>query len=394
MAPRPPVKLLVCELLQFLCLATPLLVVLERFAAVVARAKQQNHTPGHAPSDASTSYWLIVAAGVAYVTSIALLLWLPLKYMDFLKRRSLHPRRKWRPVALAYVILCTLPCFAILIASAEVQVVNSMRYDCFDELPVSLVLFSLICIDIVERLRHCRLTGQANELDRDSDIPTLSHLEAVVTPVIATATGPATGTTHPLAPSAADQAAGRALRPGATNGATAGLPVGPAQDPRARGMDGRSQYRHDLRQQPSPASSIATATQFPPPYSGPLRLLLASDVRADEFGHAFLYWLDTAELLRAGGVAAIFFSRWVFPLFICGFLSCLRLVLTPCCPLQAPLGVLLQDLPFLILRGALLGCFGRVLPLLFLIKNLLAVMAYAYFNFMTKMTIFNTQRMF
>lgn len=30
----------------------------------------------------------------------------------------------------------------------------------FTEIPVSLVLFSLICIDVVERIRHCRLTGQ------------------------------------------------------------------------------------------------------------------------------------------------------------------------------------------------------------------------------------------
>ncbi|KAL2085101.1 hypothetical protein ACEWY4_018421 [Coilia grayii] len=436
MGSRRTLKLLACEVLQFLALATPLLVVLQRFAGVVARAKQQSDSP----ADASTSYWLIVAAGVAYVTSIALLLWLPLKYLVFLKRRSLSPHRKWRPVALAYIILSTLPCFSILIASAEVlvmnsmrydsfdelhvqvmnsmrydcfdelpvQVMNSMRYDCFDELPVSLVLFSLICIDVVPfekqhlkwpkprgpELRHQLFTGlpgrkdcrMSNELDRDADIPTLSHLEQV-TPVITTATGPAAAATLPVG--GAEQNGGRVLRPGAANGTIAGLSVGGA-DPRARPF---SQIPV-ASPHPSPASSIATATRLPPPYSGPLRLLLASDLRADEFGHAFLFWLDTAELLRCGGAPAIFLSRWVFPLYICGFLSCLRLVLTPCCPLQAPLGVLLQDLPFLLLRGALLGSFGRVSPLLYLLKNLLVVLAYIYFNFMTKMRIFNTQRMF
>lgn len=125
-----------------------------------------------------------------------------------------------------------------------------------------------------------------------------------------------------------------------------------------------------------------------------MRLLLASDVRADEFGHAFLFWLDTAELLRLGALPDICFSRWVFPLYICSFLSCLRLILAPCCPLLAPLGVLLQDLPFLLLRGALLGSFGRISPVLFLLKNLLVCLAYIYFNFMTKLRIFNTQRMF
>lgn len=42
----------------------------------------------------------------------------------------------------------------------QVQIRNDLRLDTFAELPVSLVLFSLICIDIVERIRHCRLTGQ------------------------------------------------------------------------------------------------------------------------------------------------------------------------------------------------------------------------------------------
>jgi len=43
---------------------------------------------------------------------------------------------------------------------AQVQINNNMKHDAFTELPVSLVLFSLICIDVVERIRHCRLTGQ------------------------------------------------------------------------------------------------------------------------------------------------------------------------------------------------------------------------------------------
>lgn len=42
----------------------------------------------------------------------------------------------------------------------QVQINNNIRHDTFTEIPVSLVLFSLICIDVVERIRHCRLTGQ------------------------------------------------------------------------------------------------------------------------------------------------------------------------------------------------------------------------------------------
>ena len=53
--------------------------------------------------------------------------------------------------------------------SAQVQINNNMKHDTFMELPVSLVLFSLICIDVVERIRHCRLTGQG-ELSRHESL--------------------------------------------------------------------------------------------------------------------------------------------------------------------------------------------------------------------------------
>lgn len=42
----------------------------------------------------------------------------------------------------------------------QVQVDADIKFDRFTELPVSLVLFSLICVDIVERIRPLRLTGQ------------------------------------------------------------------------------------------------------------------------------------------------------------------------------------------------------------------------------------------
>lgn len=52
----------------------------------------------------------------------------------------------------------------ILWLFAQVQINNDMKDDTFTELPVSLVLFSLICIDVVERIRHCRLTGQGEHI--------------------------------------------------------------------------------------------------------------------------------------------------------------------------------------------------------------------------------------
>ncbi|KAK0150240.1 Transmembrane protein 236 [Merluccius polli] len=149
------VKFALCEALQFAGLCVPLFIIVQRFAVIVARVKTLAQPPG----DGHTAYWLIVASSVAYVTTVALLVWVPMKYMVFMKKKFLL-RKKWRPVALVYVLLSTLPCFAILIASSEVQINNNIHSDTFTELPVSLVLFSLVCIDIVERIRYCRLTGQ------------------------------------------------------------------------------------------------------------------------------------------------------------------------------------------------------------------------------------------
>lgn len=52
--------------------------------------------------------------------------------------------------------------------SAQVQINNNLKNDTFTELPVSLVLFSLICIDVVERIRQCRLTGQGKTAPRST----------------------------------------------------------------------------------------------------------------------------------------------------------------------------------------------------------------------------------
>ncbi|XP_026114077.1 transmembrane protein 236 [Carassius auratus] len=154
------IKFAVCEVLQFASFCVPLFIIMQRFALIVARVKSQSEPTG---GNSTTAYWLIVASSVAYVTSVAMLIWLPLKYMVFMKKAALVARKKWRPVALAFVLLSTLPCFAFLIASSEVQIRHNLRLDTFAELPVSLVLFSLICIDIVERIRHCRLTGRGKK---------------------------------------------------------------------------------------------------------------------------------------------------------------------------------------------------------------------------------------
>lgn len=65
---------------------------MQRFAVIVARAKSQSQASA---GNATTAYWLIVASSVAYVTSMAMLIWLPMKYMVFMKKKALVARKKW-----------------------------------------------------------------------------------------------------------------------------------------------------------------------------------------------------------------------------------------------------------------------------------------------------------
>ncbi|KAJ3611259.1 hypothetical protein NHX12_021275 [Muraenolepis orangiensis] len=360
-------KFAVCEALQFAALSAPLFVIVQRFAIIVAQVKVAARPPG----DGLTAYWLIVASAVAYVTTVALLVWVPVKYLVFKKKKILL-RKKWRPVALVYVLLSTLPCFAVLIASSEVQINNNIHSDTFTELPVSLVVFSVVCIDIVERIRYCRLTGHATDMARDSDIPStvLTHIEPVnpgATPAVPAA---------PADPAPADPAAPAA--PGApvppdANGAVPGAV-------RPFSVSGLS------------SGSAAAAAAYR--YGGPLRFLCAGDARAEVFADGFLFWMDTAEMVRVAGLPAVYYSGWVFPVYVFGFLSCLRLAAMPRgAPLSA-LGVALQDLPFLFVRVGLVAFFGFVTPALYLIKNLLVCLAFIYFNFMTKLRFLNTERLY
>uniref|UniRef100_A0A3P8TC59 Transmembrane protein 236 n=1 Tax=Amphiprion percula TaxID=161767 RepID=A0A3P8TC59_AMPPE len=304
-------KFALCEVLQFAGLCVPLFIVMQRFAIIVAKVKTSAQPPG----DGSTAYWLIVASSIAYVTSTALLVWVPLKYMVFMKKKFLIGRKKNEGIDLINILLKCM----ILWLFVQVQINNNMKHDTFSELPVSLVLFSLICIDVVERIRHCRLTGQGE------------HITQVTRCVLQILNFPLYTTAYRLSPYA---------------------------------------------------------------YTGPLRFLCASDARADVFVDSFMFWMDTVEMVRVAGHPLVYYSGWVFPIYIFSYLSCLRVVVMPHSPLLSSLGVALQDLPFFFVRVGLIAFFGFVTPILYLMKNLLVCLAFVYFNFMTKLRVFNTERMF
>lgn len=230
----------------------------------------------------------------------------------------------------------------------------------------------------------------ANDLERDADIPTtlLTHVEQVmpVTPITPAGIGPAAprqATQTPVTPGANQlndrNQNGAGARP-ETNGTVPGIPNNPGRPFNTSAL----------------SSQAASATPFrtlPYAYTGPLRFLCASDARADVFVDSFMFWMDTVEMVRVAGHPLVYFSGWVFPIYIFSYLSCLRVVVMPHSPLLSSLGVVVQDLPFLFVRVGLTAFFGFVTPILYLMKNLLVCLAFVYFNFMTKLRVFNTERM-
>ncbi|CAL8279723.1 unnamed protein product [Lota lota] len=366
------VKLVLFEALQFAAICAPLFVVMERFAGLMRDLKG---------GDNWTAYWLVVAVSIAYVTSVTLLVWVPLKYLILKRRRFITKIKQWRPVALAYVILCPLPCFALLIAASKVQVDGGQTLDHFTELPVSLVLLCLICVDVVERIRTFSLTGKGNALGADFDMrgPVLTHLEQVTTVM-----GQHHQHPHHLPDNSSSQNGSPSPAHTDTTSTTATIITA---TPAARRY-----LSNDLHRQSTPVSPRAYLYS-PTPCSGPLRFLWSSDLRSEAFADSFLFWLDTAEMLRVAADPDVFHSVWAFPVFILAFLSTLRLAVAPQNPLVSCAGVALQDFPFFVLRVALMGVFGvYVTPVLYAVKNLLVCLSYVYFTFLTR--VFKRRSMF
>lgn len=361
-------KLIIFEVLEFTALVAPVFVVLERFASLL----QVLNGGGR------TTYWLIVAVSIAYVTTITLVAWVPLEYMVLKRRRFITEVTQWRPIILVYLILSTAPCFGILIASSKVQMDTDHRLDHFTELPVSLVLFSMIFVDILEKLRPYHLRGPSNDLDSDMLMPSpvLTHLQQVTT--VSSQVSPVP-LDHPE-----DIPNGVAYtEPEIRNGA----PSGRRLNNTTVATPNRSTYSRS-------SSATYLYTSRPQACSGKLGILWKRDPRAEIFVESFLFWLDTVEMVRTGGDQRVFYSDWIFPVYILSFVSTLRLAITPNNPLLSWAGVAFQDFPFLVVRIGLLAVFGFVTPVMYLVKNLLVCLTYVYFTYLIKLKIFRRQTIF
>lgn len=319
------IKLLVFELLEFAAFSTPTLVILEQFAAAYQKT---------AGNPEKTHYWLIVSCSIAYVASVTLLIWVPIKVLLY-KKHSLSKKIKgWRPVMVMCVILTTLPSFSFSVAVTEVQksVNSSSIYssDTLPDLPVSLVLTSLILVDIIEKFKMYSFKGWQKR-NQDRYIPPTDLHQ------IKTVTG-------------------------------------------------------QVKEQTTASPALARP-QEPSFHSGVLGTLSQQDERAQVVLWSFVLWSDTIEMVRVAGHPNVYKSGWLYPVYIFSFISLLRMILTPQNPLQNSLGIFLQDLPFIFVRFSLIIALGTVTPVLGLCKNILVTVSYVYFNYLTKLKVLSTFEM-
>ncbi|XP_052013413.1 transmembrane protein 236 [Apodemus sylvaticus] len=341
MASGKIIKLVLFELLEFAAFSIPTIVIMEQFATANQRTKSER-----------THYWLIVSCSIAYVAVVSLFIWVPVKVVLYKKRHLYKKIIGWRPVLVMCVVLTTLPSFSFSIAVTEVQKnINGSADslpDSLPDLPVSLVLLSLIVVDIIEKLRIYPLRGsQKSYEDNDICITSLHQIKTVTEQVVQGDGNPASA---------------QAAKPTAM-----------------------SQSRNQSRNH----AAVLVGPLEPSFQSGILRTMSQRDVRAELFLRSFLMWADTVEMLRVAGHQKVYKSAWVYPVYIFSFISLLRMVFTPKNPLLNSLGILMQDLPFIFLRLSLIIALGTITPVLGLCKNVLVTVSYIYFNYVTKLRPFS-----
>lgn len=80
------IKLVVFELLQFAAFSIPTLVIVEQFATAYQSTRDVRE---------KTHYWLIVSCSIAYVASVSLLIWVPVKVLLYKKRHLSKKIKGW-----------------------------------------------------------------------------------------------------------------------------------------------------------------------------------------------------------------------------------------------------------------------------------------------------------
>ncbi|XP_078083821.1 transmembrane protein 236-like [Mustelus asterias] len=358
MISRKKVKFVVFEILQFVALSVPTIVVAERFASIVMKKGSTVDFK---------SYQLILACSVAYMACVSLIIWVPMKILMF-KKRILSNVKEWQPALLTHLIFTTLPCFGFIIAGSQVQhgsaTNQSNSIQNFSDFPVSLVIMCLIFVNIIENLRKWQLVGKIDGMFGDaaftSNGPVLTNVEHIS----AVAVQPDRAQENQTAAKVTENEFASSVVPRTSS---------------------RSQNQ---LQSGSHSTSVEDSTlEHKIPAS--LKVLAVKDYRAEIFVSGIINWLDTVELVRVAGLNCVITTGWVYPIYIFSYLSLLRIALHSANPFLPSLAIMLQDFPFFFVRVGLIGVMGFVTPVLYPLKNIIVVITFIYFNYVTKFKCFN-----
>ncbi|XP_007887950.1 transmembrane protein 236 [Callorhinchus milii] len=340
------IKFAVFEVLEFLALCIPTIVIAERLASIL---------------DKQRPYQVVLACSVAYVACAALFVWVPVKFLMF-KKRILSNVKEWQPVLLLHLVLTTLPCFGFIIAGSQVQGTTEPHKNYFD-IPISVVITSLILVSIIEKLCKWPLTGTLIS----------NHVNVIFAngPVLTNIGG-------------VSNVSGEMARSPEQIATAAGV-VENGSVPPAEEITSRPQRESVTSSHPNAIMNDSSECKLPKS----LKILAVKDCRAEIFVTAFMTWMDTIELLRVADVPAVNKTGWIYPIYIFGFISLLRIIINSENPLCDTLGVIAQDFPFIFIRISLIAVYGFVTPVLYLLKNIIVVTTYLYFNFLRKLRIFD-----
>nr|XP_039267533.1 uncharacterized protein LOC120342669 [Styela clava] len=327
-------KKIFLEAFQWTAFATPIFINGQRLAA-------KECTPELGCDN--TEYWLLIAGIIAYVTGITLVLWLPVKIFIVWKKVFRPYEDLWFPGNLLYILFSAIPCVVFVLIAHE-NCGNNAGEDCFDYFrgaPIETFVIMMVVTDWSEKFRYIRLRASDDTMRKSKYTS-------------ATAWNNRTGT----------------------------------RSDDALGIGSGDQYASSRR------SSISHSTLLHPSVRNRNRFAKSFkwiDARPENLLRDLMLAYDARLLLDMSLVKFssetshdVFETGWVYPIYIVATIGLLPLVLTPNSDMRPSFTVLLQDIPFFILRVSLFGYFGSELVLnssvLFLLKNFFVAFAFVYFN--------------
>ncbi|CAH1241705.1 TMEM236 [Branchiostoma lanceolatum] len=149
------------ELCQWSSLAIPIFVTSEGVARTVDRVEARNTTSGTEQAGGRGAelpyYWLLVAASIAYVATVTLLIYLPVKYCFMWKNRFLLENAKWLPAILMHLLLSVLPCMSLMLFGIKLQDDENevaALFDTYTDFAAPLVVLGVLVTSWVEKVRR------------------------------------------------------------------------------------------------------------------------------------------------------------------------------------------------------------------------------------------------